>query len=413
MPLLCRPGHAVTMFRWRQGRVGTRITLLYTGVFLVSGLILLLISFAISQGSRTTVAHPRGTDGPTADLADAQRQLVALQEQLATQNIEQTRRLVWGWIAALAVMAVLSLLLGRLMARHAIAPIRLITEVTRRISADSLNERIGIRGPDDEVKGLADTIDGLLERLETSFTAQRRFVANASHELRTPLATIRASLDVAVAKPDPAASTLALAARLRTQLDRVDRLLDGLLVLARAQHGRSEQTVPVDLGELVTAALRDRAADVAAKSLTVTADVTPRTVARGHRPLLARLVANLVDNAVTHNEKAGWVRITGGPAGDAVELIVETGGRVFDQTEVDRLTQPFERLGEERVGSSGLGLSIVSAVVTAHGGRLRLTARPDGGLRAAIVLPAPGRPVPVLPGSKVPGSGSPAGTGPE
>ncbi|MEU4622591.1 HAMP domain-containing sensor histidine kinase [Actinoplanes sp. NPDC023801] len=374
------------MLRWHRGRVGTRITLLYTGVFLVSGLILLLITFAFSSGSRTTVAGPQGGDR-AGGLAETRRQLAALQEQMAAQNIDQMRRLVWGWIAALAVMAVLSLVLGRLLARQATAPIRLITEVTRRISADSLDERIGIHGPDDEVKDLADTIDGLLERLEASFTAQRRFVANASHELRTPLATIRASLDVAVAKPDPAASTLALAARLRTQLDRVDHLLDGLLVLARAQHGRHGDTGPVDLGDLAAAALRDRAGDVAAKDLTVTVDVAPATVAQGHRPLLTRLVANLVDNAVTHNNRAGWIRITGGLAGNTAELIVETGGRVFGQAEVDRLTQPFERLGGERVGSSGLGLSIVSAVVAAHGGRLRLTARRDGGLRVMIVLP--------------------------
>ncbi|GIE35841.1 sensor protein CutS [Actinoplanes italicus] len=391
----------------RRGTVGTRITLLYVSAFFVSGVILLLVAFAFSSGSRTSVARPPGP-APTAGPADAQQQLAALQEQMAAENADQARRFVWGWVIALIVMVLLSLLIGRLMAGHAIAPLRLITEVTRRISADSLNERIGIRWPNDEVKDLADTIDGLLERLEASFTAQRRFVANASHELRTPLATIRASLDVAVAKPDPAASTVALAARLRTQLDRVDHLLDGLLMLARAQHSRSEQTVPVDLGELVDAALRDRSADVVAKSLTVTVGVAPRTMVRGHRPLLSRLVANLVDNAVTHNENTGWVRITGASAGDSAELIVETGGRVFDQAEVDRLTQPFERLGDERVGSSGLGLSIVSAVVTAHCGRLRLTARPDGGLRVAIALPAPSAPAP-----SAPASGPPAGTGRE
>jgi signal transduction histidine kinase len=378
------PAGAVTT---RRGTVGTRITLLYVSVFFVSGVILLLVTFAFSTGSRTTVARPRASADP-AGLTDAQQQLAALQEQMAAQNVDQARRFVWGWAAALIVMGILSLLIGRLMAVHAIAPLRLITEVTRRISADSLNERIGIRWPNDEVKDLADTIDGLLERLEASFTAQRRFVANASHELRTPLATIRASLDVAVAKPDPAASTVALADRLRTQLDRVDHLLDGLLVLARAQHGSPAETVSVDLADLVAGALRERAADVTAKNLTVTVDVPPRTVAQGNRPLLARLVANVVDNAVTHNEDGGWVRIAGGLTDDATELIVETGGRVLDQAEVDRLTQPFERLGEERVGSSGLGLSIVSAIATAHSGRLRLTARPEGGLMVLIVLPS-------------------------
>ena len=135
-------------------------------------------------------------------------------------------------------MTVVSAVLGWIVAGRVLRPLRQITAATRRISADNLHERLAMPGPGDELKDLADTIDGLLERLEGAFAAQRRFVANASHELRTPLATMRASLDVAVAKPEPVpAQTVALAGRLRTELDRVDRLLEGFLVLARAQHG--------------------------------------------------------------------------------------------------------------------------------------------------------------------------------
>ena len=238
------------------------------------------------------------------------------------------------------------------------------------------------------MKELADTIDELLERLEASFAAQRRFVANASHELRTPLATMRASLDVAVAKPDPAASTVALADRLRTQLDRVDHLLDGFLVLARAQHGSFADAAAVDLDDLVREALRDRHLDAATKGLRATVDVPEETVVQGSPALLARLVGNVVDNAVTHNENGGWIEIRGSVTGAEAVLVVETGGRLLDQREVDRLAQPFERLGSERTGSSGLGLSIVAAVAAAHGGRLALLARPAGGLRASITLPA-------------------------
>ena len=143
-----------------------------------------------------------------------------------------------GSVVALAIMAVVSVVLGWFAAHRVLRPLRRMTAATRRISADNLHERLAVPGPADEVKDLADTIDGLLERLEGAFAAQRRFVANASHELRTPLATMRASLDVAKAKPEPAPpQTTALAARLRTELDQVDRLLEGLLVLARAQHG--------------------------------------------------------------------------------------------------------------------------------------------------------------------------------
>ena len=332
---------------------------------------LLGLTFAISANRRSS-SQAGSTAGP-AHIVDE----------------DPTRQFVVGALVALVVLALVSLLVGRALARRVLRPLRLITSATRRISADSLDRRLAVAGPADEVKDLADTIDGLLERLESSFAAQRRFVANASHELRTPLATMRASLDVAVAKPDPAASTVALADRLRTQLDRVDHLLDGFLVLARAQHGALADAAPVELGDLVGAALRERSADARAKGLSVTVDVPPRTALHGSPALLARLVGNLVDNAVTHNERGGWIAILAGTGEAQSELVVETGGRLLDQREVDRLTQPFERLGAERTGSSGLGLSIVAAVAAAHGGRLALLARPGGGLRVSVTLPVP------------------------
>jgi signal transduction histidine kinase len=371
------------MIRLRGGTVGVRFTIFYAAGFLGSGIGLLGLTFLLSSGSMTTVAPPGGSS-----QAATQLQVRQLQDELAAVHDQQARQLLVGSLLALIVMAVVSLLLGRLLAGRVLRPLRLITSATRRISADSLDRRLAVSGPADEVKDLADTIDELLGRLEASFTAQRRFVANAAHELRTPLTTMRASLDVAVAKPDPAASTVALADRLRVQLDRVDHLLDGFLVLARAQHGALADSAPVDLGELAEGALRELSAEVEAKGLTVEVDVPPGTVTRGSPALLARLVGNVVDNAVTHNEIGGWIGITGSVSEENAVLVVETGGRVFDQREVDRLTQPFERLGVERVGSSGLGLSIVAAVAAAHGGQVALLARPEGGLRVSMTFPA-------------------------
>lgn len=362
---------------------GARFTILYAAVFLASGIGLLVLTFLLSGGVSGTA--PAGSP-PAGDAA--QQQVQQLQRQLAEVHTQQARQLLVGSVLALIVMAVVSLVAGRALARRVLRPLRTITSATRRISADSLDRRLAVTGPADEVKGLADTIDELLERLEVSFTAQRRFAANASHELRTPLATMRASLDVAVAKPDPAASTVALADRLRVQLDRVDHLLDGFLVLARAQHGALADAAPVDLGELTAGALRESSAEVAAKQLSVAVDVPPGTTTLGSPALLARLVGNVVDNAVRHNESGGWVRVTGAAGEDGTVLVVETGGPVFDQREVDRLAQPFERLGGERIGSSGLGLSIVAAVAAAHGGRLALSALPEGGLRVSVTLPA-------------------------
>lgn len=387
MPLLGAPGHAGGVIRLRGGTVGLRFTILYAMVFLLSGIGLLVLTFLLSGGKVTSVA-PAQNPPAAGSLAAAQQRIHDLQRQLAEVNAQHSRQLLIGSLLALIVMAVVSLLLGRALAGRVLRPLRLITAATRRISADSLDQRLAVTGPADEVKDLADTIDGLLARLEASFSAQRRFVANAAHELRTPLATMRAQLDVAVAKPDAAAQTVALADRLRTQLDRVDHLLDGFLVLARAQHGGLADTTPVELGDLIAQAVGGKTADAAAKQLNVTVDLPPETWTRGSPALLARMVENVVDNAVVHNEPGGWIRI--GADGDHAEirLVVETGGRVFDRGEVNRLAQPFERLGAERIGSSGLGLSIVAAIAAAHGGRLDLLARPAGGLRVAIALPA-------------------------
>lgn len=429
------------MIRLRRGTVGLRFTLLYAGVFLASGIGLLALAFLLSGGKVTTVA-PTSLRPADGDLGAAQQRIRLLQDQLDELSTQHTRQLAIGSLIALLVLGVVSLVAGRALAVRVLRPLRRITAATRRITAESLDQRLAVTGPADEVKDLADTIDGLLERLEASFAAQRRFAANASHELRTPLATMRATLDVAVAKPDVTAQTVALADRMRTQLDRVDHLLDGFLVLARAEHGVLARSVPVDVAELVAQALAARCADITARRLRVAARTWSSAWTNGDPALLSRVVENLVDNAVTHNEPGGWITIETGRAGmhattakaptedgktedgkaedggaehepaeaaaeaavtvhaavpDAagVHLVVETGGAVLDQRRVDRLTRPFERLGADRTGSSGLGLSIVAAVAAAHGGGVDLLARPGGGLRVTVTLPAVSAPLEV------------------
>jgi len=148
--------------------------------------------------------------------------------------------------------------LGWLVAGRALRPVRQMTAAAQHISEDNLHERLAVAGPRDELKELGDTIDGLLARLEGAFNAQRRFVANASHELRTPLTTMRASLDVALAKPEPVPpQTVALAGRLRAELDKVDALLEAFLVLARAQHHHLPGSTALPLDYVVGAALAD------------------------------------------------------------------------------------------------------------------------------------------------------------
>ncbi len=357
-----------------------RFTVLYAVVFLLSGAALLGLTVLLADGGASDMVPAGPADADPVQFARH------LQEQLSAVRQQQTRQLLIGALAALAVLAVLSVLVGRALARRVLRPLRRLASATRRISADSLDQRLAVDGPADEVKDLADTIDELLARLEASFAAQRRFVADASHELRTPLTTMRALVDVAAAKPDAPRATVALTGRLRGQLDRVDHLLDGFLVLARAQHGGFADAAVVDIGDLVSAAVRETAAEAERKGLSVRVTL-PVLPVEGSPPLLARLIGNVVDNAVRHNEAGGWIDIDGSISGADLLLAVETGGPVLDQRDVDRLSRPFARLGAERTGSTGLGLSIVAAVAEAHGGRLGLFARPGGGLRVTVALP--------------------------
>ena len=311
------------MFRRRSVRL--RFTALYGVVFLLSGAGLLAIANFVALGSsRSTVAVP----GQSPRAEPVQAHIAQLQAQLAEQHATQTRQLLVGSLIALGVMVVASVVLGRLVAGRVLRPLRTMTAATRRISADNLHERLAVPGPSDEVKDLADTIDELLERLEGAFAAQRRFVANASHELRTPLTTMRASLDVAVAKPEPAPpSTVALVSRLRTELDQVDRLLEGFLVLARTQHGDLPDRTTVSPGVLVSAALADRAADVAARGLTVRRGPGRRYGCGAARRCCGGWSTTWSTTRSGTTSRAGGSGSRRRPEGALARLVVETGGR--------------------------------------------------------------------------------------
>jgi signal transduction histidine kinase len=373
--------------------VRLRLTALYTVLFLLSGVVLLAITSGVVVASSAVTAHAPPQPNPQSALARAQARIHQLQAELNAHTLPGvSHQLLVGSAVALGVMTVASAALGWIVAGRVLRPLRAITAATRRISADSLHERLALAGPRDELADLADTIDGLLERLDGAFAAQRRFAANAAHELRTPLTTMRASVDVAAAKPGPVpGQTIALAGRLRAELDRVDELLDGLLALARAQHGVLPDRAVLSLGALVSASLAARSGAIAARKLTVQHTDSPGGAwVAGSQPLLRRMVDNVIDNAIGHNFDGGWISVTTGADGAVAVLAVETGGEILDQRQVDQLAQPFQRLGADRTGSkggAGLGLSIVAAIADAHGGTLDLRARPEGGLRAAIGLP--------------------------
>jgi len=387
--------------------VRVRLTVLYSILFLVSGALLLAIASGVAVGRSSVQASvsPGAPSPPTGaetriyllqtKVAQLQAKIANLQSALGDprgQN-QLSHDLLISSLIALGIMTVVSAALGWLVAGRALRPVREMTAAAQRISEDNLHERLAVSGPRDELKELGDTIDGLLGRLEGAFTAQRRFVANASHELRTPLTTMRASLDVALAKPEPAPpQTVALAGRLRAELDKIDALLEAFLVLARAQHRHLPGYTALPLDYLVGAALADQAAAIHAGSLTVQDTSGPGGAwVAGSQALLSRLVENLIGNAVRHNADGGWIQITTQTDGRRASLVVENGGQLLDQRQVDELAQPFRRLGADRTGSdkgSGLGLSIVAAIAEAHGGTLGLRAREGGGLRVCVELPS-------------------------
>jgi signal transduction histidine kinase len=322
-----------------------------------------------------------------------QQKVVAGQLHLvATQQHSTDLHLLLLFSAiALAVMAIIAIVLGWLMAGRFLRPLRTITATARDISVSNLHERLRLKGPDDELKELGDTFDCLLGRLEGSFASQRQFVANASHELRTPLTTMRASLDVAVAKPGPVPEeTVTLAGRLREELDQVDRILESFLALARAQRGPNEEDTSLSLSKLAFAAIDEHAGAIADKHLDIDEQADPAAVVIGSETLLLSMVSNVIDNAVKYNEQGGWIRVRTQVDGEVARLVVENSGRLLEEDTVQVLSQPFRRLGADRTGSengNGLGLSIVDAAADAHGGKLELHALDDGGLQVVVDLP--------------------------
>jgi signal transduction histidine kinase len=291
-------------------------------------------------------------------------------------------------LAALGLMGIASIGLGWWMSGRALKPVHRITDTARRLSDQNLHNRINLDGPHDELKELADTFDGMLSRLDRAFTSQKRFVANASHELRTPLATERVLVDEALANPDATVEDLrAILEQLRANSEESELLMKALLALARSERG-VEVWSPVDLADAAHATAIRASAEAAGREVEVRAQLDPAPT-HGDPGLLERLAGNLVENAVRHNEPdgGGWVAVETGTRLGQAYLVVENSGPVIEPGSLDALVEPFRRGAGERHSSDGgfgLGLSIVEAIVSAHGGDLVLTARPEGGLRAEV-----------------------------
>jgi signal transduction histidine kinase len=289
---------------------------------------------------------------------------------------------------ALVVIALAAVAVGWFIAGWVLRPLRTITAAARRISASSLHERLALAGPEDELKELGDTLDDLFARLEASFTAQRRFTANASHELRTPLTRERTLLQVTLADPASTAGRWqAVSRELLASNAEQEHLIEAMLTLASSEAGPGPRE-DLDLAVVTAQALAVPRPAVAELGLDVRADLQPAVVT-GDPLLVQQLVANLVDNAVRHNLPGGSVQVSTGTGPDGAVLAVANSGPVIPAAEVGRLFQPFQRFGPRparRDGGHGLGLSIVGAIATAHGASVAAQARPDGGLAVEVTF---------------------------
>ncbi len=367
-----------------------RLTAWYAALFLACGAALLGLSYVVVREEfEPQVAQRVAPDRDDGVVARAERpaeieRRVREEEQ---RRDEEALGDVLAWFAAiLGLLTLGSVGIGWLVAGRALAPVSRITETARRVSGRSLDERIALDGPRDELKELADTFDAMLGRLDTTFESHRRFVANASHELRTPLAIIRAELEELAESAPLQADQQAMLANARRAAARSERLIGSLLTLARSE-GRVERRTPVDLAALVRAALAAERC-VPPRGMQITTDLRPAEVA-GDPILLESLVVNLIENALRHNRADGRIEVTTRRNG-AAELVVSNTGPALDPGDLDRLFEPFARRERSRTASGGgfgLGLSIVRAVVAAHEGAVAAVPRDGGGLTVSVRLP--------------------------
>jgi signal transduction histidine kinase len=391
--------------------VRLRLTLLYGGLFLASGAVLLAVTYLLVRRWSWGATWPPGTQwlvlGTASPAREAQevrrliaegrfpgmiKQVTPTPPELAAQlHAAEVHHLVTVFGIALAVMAVLAAGLGWLVAGRVLRPLQVMAATARRLSGQNLTERFSLAGPRDELKDLADVFDTMLDRLQAAFDRERRFAASASHELRTPLATAQALLDIGLGDPaTDAASLRQMGERVRQVNHRNIALVEGLLALAGSEQGIQARE-PVNLATVATDAIDTAKSEAAALGLHVETRLSPATVT-GDRALLDRLAGNLIENAIRHNHEGGRVQVLTSARDGRAAMAVANTGPPIEPAEVPALFEPFRGgpARQARAGhkGAGLGLSIVNAIVTAHHGSIDAQALPAGGLSIAVTFAA-------------------------
>ncbi|MBW5422433.1 HAMP domain-containing protein [Streptomyces sp. BG9H] len=395
--------HAARFRAWAAARllpkrVRMRLTLLYGSLFVVSGAVLLTITYLLVSRSNGVFVFSREKSGPPTDdgvhmytesgassalkgIAEARRQQAMRQHEM-----EMNRLLIESGVA-LAIMSVIAIGLGWFVAGRVLRPLRTMTSTIQRISAHNVHERLAAEGPADELKDLAETVDGLLGRLEGALDSHKRFVANAAHELRTPLTVEHALLEEALIDRDATVESFrSNFERLLLLSEQQARLLESLLTLSSSERGL-DQRQPLELAALAEKAVLGCREQAERRGLRVD-PVTEPAGTWGDSALVERLLANLLDNAIGYNVPDGWVRLVTRVEGEHAVVRVANSGNLIPPDRVGRLFEPFQRLDRTAGdGHHGLGLSIVRSIATAHGATLDAHARPEGGLVVEVAFP--------------------------
>ena len=357
----------------RRASIRVRLALWVAGLVTVSGAIVVVAVVALGGRFLHDAARPAPLPPGVLPGSPLAARINQGQRGQAARSALNEAELIG--LSALGVLALCSVGIGWAVAGRMVRPVHVLAETAHEISDASLHRRIGLEGPADELKELADAFDGMLDRLDAAFASQRRFVADASHELRTPLATIRAELDAGL--DDTAAE------RIGSVLDQADALVEALLTLSRSDAVAAHD--PVDLAEIAREVVT---ATPGAASLDVHLDLAPARVA-GDAALLDRLVGNLVENAARYNVAGGLLAVSTETRNGASVLTVANDGPPIPPEEAQSLTERFRRRDRTSQGGFGLGLAIAAAIAQGHGGELTLRARPEGGLEATTALPSP------------------------
>jgi signal transduction histidine kinase len=382
--------------RWWRPTIRTRLALLYAGAFFLAGIVLVaLLHLYLGQTLTHQLTEQGAITGRTLEHQAAAMHDV-FRDQFQRARDATLHTMLIASLVSLGVVGAVAAALGWFLAGRALRPLQRITATARRVADRSLHERIGLDGPNDEIKELADTFDAMLERLDRSFDSQRRFVANASHELRTPLTINRTLIEVALEDPGADEAMRKLGATLLEVNQRHERLIDGLLTLAGSEESVSDPT-PVDLADIARCITTEPQGAARRAGVDIRTHLQPALVA-GDPVLLERLTQNLFDNAIRYNlPEHGWVKVVTEVIDDNVQLSVENSGPNVPPDEVPGLFEPFRRLAAtERLADpaaasasrgAGLGLSIVRSVAQAHGGDVDAWPRRDGGLAVRVRIP--------------------------